>query len=38
LIDRVKELHDYDCPCIVAWPIVQGNPDFLQWVAEETQA
>jgi periplasmic divalent cation tolerance protein len=37
LTKRVKELHSYDCPCLVALPIAGGNPDFLQWIAEETR-
>ena len=35
---RVKELHPYDCPCIVAWPIEHGHPLFLDWLADETDA
>ncbi len=38
LTERIKELHSYDCPCIVALPIEGGNPDFLNWVTEATQA
>jgi periplasmic divalent cation tolerance protein len=30
---RVKEMHSYECPCIVAWPIVAGNDDYLKWIA-----
>ncbi|MDI6400506.1 divalent-cation tolerance protein CutA [Balneolaceae bacterium ANBcel3] len=37
LEQRVKELHSYDCPCIVALPITSGNPDFLSWIEEETR-
>jgi periplasmic divalent cation tolerance protein len=37
ITQRVKELHSYDCPCVVALPIAGGNPDFLQWIAEETR-
>lgn len=33
LIEAVKERHDYECPCIVAMPITDGNPDFLNWIA-----
>ena len=33
---RVKELHSYECPCVVALPIVGGNGDFLQWIQEQT--
>ena len=29
---RIKELHSYDCPCIVFLPIEGGNSDFLNWV------
>lgn len=36
VIDRVRELHSYDCPCIVAVAIVAGNPAFLDWIDEET--
>ena len=36
LVARVNELHGYDCPCVVAWPIAAGNPAFLDWIAEET--
>lgn len=38
LIDRVKTLHSYECPCIVAWPLTDGNPDFLDWIATESAA
>lgn len=31
----VKANHSYECPCIVAWKIDQGNPPFLQWVGEQ---
>jgi periplasmic divalent cation tolerance protein len=37
LIDTVKRLHSYDCPCIVAIPISAGNPGYLQWIENETQ-
>jgi len=37
LIARVKELHSYECPCIVAVPIKEGNPDFLKWVGDSVQ-
>lgn len=38
LIERVKALHSYDVPCIVALPIESGNPDFMEWIARETIA
>lgn len=36
LTARARALHDYECPCIVALPIVGGNPAFLDWIAAET--
>ena len=36
LTARIKELHSYSCPCVVALPILEGNPDFLRWIEEET--
>lgn len=35
LIDRVKELHSYDCPCIVALPLEGGNPAFFEWISRQ---
>lgn len=36
VISRVKELHSYDCPCVVSFPIAAGNTDFLNWIIKET--
>jgi periplasmic divalent cation tolerance protein len=36
VIAKVRELHTYSCPCVVALPIIAGNPDFLSWIAAET--
>jgi periplasmic divalent cation tolerance protein len=36
VINRVKELHSYDNPCIIAIKIDSGSKDFLKWV--ETSA
>ena len=35
LIAAVKSRHSYDCPCIVAMPIEDGNPDFLKWIVDQ---
>ena len=35
LIDRVRALHSYECPCIEALPVIGGNQAFLDWVASE---
>ncbi|HMP75618.1 MAG TPA: divalent-cation tolerance protein CutA [Kiritimatiellia bacterium] len=36
LAARVKALHSYESPCVVALPIVGGHPDFLSWIRSET--
>ena len=37
LIERVKALHSYSCPCVVALPIIAGNPEYLAWLREEAR-
>jgi len=34
---KVKELHSYACPCIVAWPIEAGHQPYLDAVDKETK-
>ncbi len=36
LTERVLALHSYECPCVVALPVLGGNPDYLEWIASET--
>ncbi|MGH6902984.1 MAG: divalent cation tolerance protein CutA, partial [Geminicoccaceae bacterium] len=36
LTARVKALHPYACPCVVALPIAGGNREYLDWIAAET--
>jgi periplasmic divalent cation tolerance protein len=36
LTARVKALHSYTVPCVVALPIESGNADYLAWIARET--
>ena len=38
LAARVRALHSYDTPAIVAWPIVAGDAAYLDWIAVETGA
>lgn len=35
---RVRGLHSYATPCIVALPIMAGEPNYLNWIAAETQS
>lgn len=36
LTTAVKAMHRYECPCIIAVPIIDGSPEFLAWIAEAT--
>ena len=33
---RVKELHSYTVPEIIALPIIRGSEDYLRWIHEVT--
>ena len=36
LAARVRALHSYETPCIVALPVARGDADFLAWITEST--
>ena len=36
LTERIKDIHSYDCPCIVVLRIEDGNLDFIRWIEQET--
>jgi periplasmic divalent cation tolerance protein len=36
LIARIRELHSYDLPEIIAMPVVGGYAPYLDWIREET--
>lgn len=37
LIERIKTLHPYEVPEIVAVPVEEGHQPFLDWVERETR-
>ena len=37
LIEAVKKMHSYDCPCIISLPVIKGNEAYLQWIQEQVQ-
>ncbi len=37
LLRRVKEVHPYTVPEIIALPIVAGNEDYLKWIEESLE-
>ena len=36
IVDRIRSLHSYQCPCIVTWRLDGGNDAYLDWVGRET--
>lgn len=36
IVDRADTEHPYDVPCVIALPVVAGNPRYIQWVLDET--
>ncbi len=36
LAEKVKELHSYDVPEIIALPIIDGSAEYLKWLNEST--
>ena len=36
LIDRIKELHPYELPEVIALPGEGGHPAYLNWIASST--
>lgn len=36
IVKRAHDEHPYELPSIVAVPIVDGNPDYLRWIRDET--
>jgi periplasmic divalent cation tolerance protein len=34
---RVKELHTYMVPCVVALPVLEGSVEYLAWLERETR-
>lgn len=38
IILRIKELHSYAVPAILSWKIVDGNPDYFDWMDSVIQS
>lgn len=37
LEEKIRQIHPYDVPEIIALPIFSGNPDYLDWIENETR-
>ncbi len=35
---RVKELHPYEVPCVVAFPLLGGHGPYLAWIDAQTRS
>jgi len=38
LAARIRELHSYELPCIVAVPLARGEAAFLGWIGENVRS
>ncbi len=38
ILERLKQEHPYEVPSVVAVPIIDGNPDYIRFILEETRA
>lgn len=38
IVARADAEHSYDVPCVIALPVVAGNPRYIQWVLDETKS
>ena len=36
IIERAGAEHPYEVPCVIALPVIAGNPAYLDWVRAET--
>lgn len=37
IVARAADEHPYDVPCVIALPIVGGEPAYLRWIVAETR-
>ncbi len=36
IVDRARHEHPYEVPCVIALPILDGNPYYLAWILDNT--
>ena len=37
IVARTGQAHGYEVPCVLALPVLGGNPEYLAWIAAETR-
>ena len=35
--DKVKEMHSYDCPCVLELKVEGGNVDYISWLNDAVE-
>jgi periplasmic divalent cation tolerance protein len=38
IVEETNRQHPYEVPCVIALPITDGNPAYVQWIRESTTA
>lgn len=38
IVEKVKSLHSYDLPEIIALPVIEGSKDYLAWINASVQS
>lgn len=38
IVDEANAPHPYEVPCVVATPIVGGNPAHVRWILDQTDS
>jgi periplasmic divalent cation tolerance protein len=38
IVERTNRDHPYDIPCVLAVPVMDGNPAYIQWVLDQTRS
>ena len=36
LREKIVQLHSYEVPCVVVWPIAAGHAPYLDWISQAT--
>jgi periplasmic divalent cation tolerance protein len=37
IMDRLRESHPYEVPELIALEVLDGSPDYLRWIRDETE-
>jgi periplasmic divalent cation tolerance protein len=37
IVERANRDHPYEVPCVIAIPVIAGNPAYIDWVLAETR-